>query len=140
MHRSPERGQALPLVVAVLVVAAVVALVVADLGVAAVHGAQARTAADAAALAGAAGGEAAARAVAADNGAELVSFKAQGRVVEVVVRHGPATGPSRGRGDPSRSPDGLSPAEAAALERGLCPQEPSTGPVHFAPCPPRSPG
>ena len=81
MRRSPERGQAVPLLAALLVVAAVVALVVAELGVAAVHGAQARTAADAAALAGAADGEAAARAVAADNGgrARVVRRRGPGR-------------------------------------------------------------
>ena len=136
--RSFERGQALPLLAAVLVVAAVVALVVADLGVAAVQRAQARTAADAAALAGAAEGEAAARSVAAANGGEVVSYVVDRRLVEVVV----TVGAARARATAERVPPvpaGLTPADAAA-DAGLCRQGPPTGPVDFGPCPPTRPG
>jgi hypothetical protein len=139
VRRSPERGQALPLLVAVLVVAAVVALVVADLGVAAVERAKARTAADAAALAGAAGGEGAARQMAGANGGQLVSFVVDGLVVEAVVRYGRATARATAEAIPP-VPAGMTPAEAAARDRGLCQQSPSTGPVHFGGCLPTSPG
>jgi hypothetical protein len=69
-----DRGQALPLVVGVL---AVVAVLVAALGVVAGHSidaARARTAADAAALAGVESGQAAANALAHANGGVLVEF------------------------------------------------------------------
>jgi hypothetical protein len=177
VHHPPDRGQALPLLVALLVLACALAVVVVDLGAAAVQRARARTAADAAALAGAAEGEHAARAVAADNDAELVSFRADGDVVEVLVRRGRATARATAEGA-SRSPTGVAPAVAAALARaeqllgapvrvvrvldggltvavdadvgdalaavardtGLCRQGGDAGPVHFAPCPPSSPG
>ena len=122
MRQPSDRGQALPLLAAVLVVAGVVALVVADLGVAAVERAKARTAADAAALAGAAEGEAVARRVAAANGASLVSFGRDGPLVEVVVRHGRATARATAEGVP------------------VCQQPPLTGPVHFDGCLPIRPG
>ena len=70
-----DRGQAMPLVVGVL---AVVAVLVAALGVVAGHSidaARARTAADAAALAGVEAGEAAAEALAHANGGVLVEFR-----------------------------------------------------------------
>lgn len=116
MRRSAERGQALPLLVVVLVLAAAVAVVVADIGSAAVQRARARTAADAAALAGAAEGEAGARSVAADNGAELVSFAVDGAVVEVVVTLGDARARATAEGRRS-APGAASPALAAALAR-----------------------
>ena len=122
MHRTSDRGQALPLLAAVLVVAGVVALVVADLGVAAVERAKARTAADAAALAGAAEGESAARHVAEANDATLVSFVADGMFVEVVVRSGRATARATAEGVP------------------VCQRSPVTRPVHFDGCLPIRPG
>ena len=61
--------------------------------------AAARTAADAAALAGAAEGEAAAREVAAANGAELVSWRAEGLDVWVVVALGDARAEAKARRD-----------------------------------------
>jgi hypothetical protein len=139
VRHPSERGQVLPLLAGVLVVAAVVALVVADLGVAAVQRARARTAADAAALAGAAEGEAAARAVAAANDGELVSFVVDRRVVEVVV----AVGRARARATAEDVPavaDGVAPVDAAAADAGVCRQSPLTGPVHSELCPPTSPG
>jgi hypothetical protein len=96
--RVAERGQVLPLVAAVLVLAGALTLVVARLSGAAVDRARARTAADAAALAGAAEGEVAARSVAAANGGDLVSYRPIGRSdVEVVVRLARATATARAR-------------------------------------------
>ena len=137
--QASERGQVLPIVAAVLVVAAAVALVIGQLGVAAVHRAQARTAADAAALAGAAEGESAARSVAAANGGELVSFVRDGFVVEVVVRHGRARARATAVGTPAVQ-HGVSPAAAAAADAGLCHQAVPTGPVSSPPCSPTAPG
>jgi hypothetical protein len=107
----------------VLVLAAVVALLVADLGVAAVHRAQAQTAADAAALAGAAAGAGAARAAAAANGAELDSYTERSTTVEVVA----VVGDARALATAERiapdvlaaggDRDGLAPVVVAALAR-----------------------
>ena len=85
--RRADRGQAWMLLLFV-VVAIVVAIVgLAELGADLVHRAQARTAADAAALAGTTGGRVAAARIAARNGAVLVSYRSVGEmvVVEVVV-------------------------------------------------------
>jgi hypothetical protein len=65
------------------------------LGGDAVQAAQARTAADAAALAGAAEGEGVARDVADDNGAVLVAFVQDGLDVEVRARVGDAEAVAR---------------------------------------------
>jgi hypothetical protein len=118
-----ERGQALPLVAVVLVLAAVVLVVVGRLGGAAVDRARAQTAADAAALAGAAEGEGAAAEAARANGAALESFVARGDEVEVVARVRDA----RARATAARlgvaavaaggDRDGLAPAMVAALAR-----------------------
>jgi hypothetical protein len=80
----------MPLVLAVVTLAVVVLLALVPLARGAVDRAQARTAADAAALAGALDGEAAARAVAAANGGELVAWRAAGVDVWVEVRLGAA--------------------------------------------------
>ena len=84
-RRRGEGGQAMPLMLAVIVLAVVVLLALVPF----VHGARdraaARSAADAAALAGAAEGEAAAREVAAANGATLLEWKAAGTDVWVAV-------------------------------------------------------
>jgi hypothetical protein len=101
-----DRGQALPLVVGVL---AVVAVLVAALGVAAGHSidaARARTAADAAALAGVEAGEAAAEALAHANGGVLVEFQTTdaGDVV-VRARVGRATASARATLDRVIAPD-----------------------------------
>ncbi len=91
-----DRGQALPLVVGVL---AVVAVLVAALGVVAGHSidaARARTAADAAALAGVEAGRASADALAHANGGVLVEFRTiQNGDVLVRVRVGRATASAR---------------------------------------------
>ena len=92
-----ERGQVLPLVAVVLVVAGAAMWCLGRLSGAAVERARARTAADAAALAGAAEGEAAARSIAAANGGRLVSFVRAGADVIVRVEVGDATAPARAR-------------------------------------------
>jgi hypothetical protein len=95
-----EAGQAVPLVLAVVALAVVVLLALVPLARAGQQRAAARTAADAAALAGAAEGEAAAREVAVANGAELVSWRAEGLDVWVVVVLGDARGEAKARRDP----------------------------------------
>jgi uncharacterized membrane protein len=92
------------------------------LGVLAIHRAQARTAADAAALAGAAEGRSGAQAVADANGAVLESFASLGDDVEVRVRVGSTHATARARRD-----------------RG-CRSTPQAHPVHFAMCQPINPG
>jgi uncharacterized membrane protein len=95
-----ERAQATPLAVALVFLAGVLLVVLVPLGRGAIERAQARTAADAAALAGAAEGEAAARAVAHANGARLVRFAALDRDVWVVVERGGAVAEARARREP----------------------------------------
>jgi hypothetical protein len=94
-----DDGQAVPLVLAVVVLAVVVLLALVPLAQAAQQRAAARTAADAAALAGAAEGEDAAREVAAANGATLVSWRAEGFDVWVVVTLGEARAEAKARRD-----------------------------------------
>jgi hypothetical protein len=110
-----ERGSVTPLV-AVLVLA-VGGLVVAfgRLGAVATGAATAQAAADAAALAGAADGEGAARQLAADNGAVLERYEADGAAVEVLVRAGRGTARARAVAE------GGSPGSAASVA-GLTPE------------------
>lgn len=84
IHRS-DRGQATPLWAVVLVLAGLLLIPTGMLVRATVERAEARSAADAAALAGALEDEAAARSVAAANGAELVEYLVHGSFVEVTV-------------------------------------------------------
>jgi Flp pilus assembly protein TadG len=90
-----DRGQAVPLVAVVIVLALVVTLAIGDLGRSAGDAGRARAAADAAALAGVTGGRNAAAELAAANGATLVSWAATGGTghvtVTVTVRVGRAT-------------------------------------------------
>src|SRR5438874_9363354 len=86
--RFRDKGQLVPLYALVVLVAVAAMLLLANLGVLAARRAHARTAADAAALAGAAEGRLAADRVAAENGAVLESFTAQGDDVQVRVRVG----------------------------------------------------
>lgn len=83
-----ERGQAVPLVLAVVALAVVVLLALVPLGRRADERARAQAAADAAALAGAAEGEAAAREVAEANDAALLDWWAAGTDVWVRVEVG----------------------------------------------------
>jgi hypothetical protein len=92
-----DAGQAVPLVLGVIVLAVVVLLALVPLAEAAATRAQARTAADAAALAGAAEGEVAAREVAAANGATLVDWRAAGADVWVAVVVGDARAVAKAR-------------------------------------------
>ena len=91
----PQRGSVLPLVALLVVAAGGLCVGLGRLGSDAVEAAQARTAADAAALAGAAEGEGLARDVAEDNGAVLVSFVREGLDVEVRARVGDAVADAR---------------------------------------------
>lgn len=86
-HEDPrQRGQAVPLLAATVVVTGLALLGLATLGRAAVGAARARSAADAAALAGVVSGEAGARRLAAANGGVLLSFTRMGGDGDVVVR------------------------------------------------------
>lgn len=80
-----DRGQATPLWAVVLVLAGLLLVPTGMLVQVTVGRAEARSAADAAALAGALEDEAAARSVAEANGAELVAYDARGDLVEVTV-------------------------------------------------------
>lgn len=84
---TPERGQALPLLLVLLVAATGAAVLVAEIGVAMAERTRAQTAADAAALAGAVEGARAAERIATANGATLLGYRDLGDVVEVEVRH-----------------------------------------------------
>ncbi|MBU3700896.1 MAG: helicase/secretion neighborhood TadE-like protein [Acidimicrobiia bacterium] len=86
MDRDDQRGQVLPFLALVMVVAIAVAITVVRLGGQIDHRARAQTAADAVALAGAGGGEDAARIIATHNGAQIESFVFRDGEVEVVVR------------------------------------------------------
>ena len=94
-----ERGQASVLLVGIVAIAVVVLLALVPVARAAHQKAQARAAADAAALAGAAEGEDAAREVAEDNGARVVSWRAEGDAVWVEVRVGGARAVAKARRD-----------------------------------------
>ena len=121
MRARADSGQLAPLYAVIVLVAGGAMVLLVHLGVLAVHRAQARTAADAAALAGAADGRLAAEAVAQANGAVLESFFALGSDVEVRVRVGSTH------------------ATARARRGGAClPGQPD--PIHFGPCRPNSPG
>lgn len=85
MTTSDDRGQAVMLLVAVVAMAALSVVAVGMFGERLVDRGRARAAADAAALAGTFGGWSAAQRLAADNGANLVSYAEVGDVVTVVV-------------------------------------------------------
>jgi len=125
-----ERGSVAPLLAVLVVAAGAAALGLGKIGGAAVARAQARTAADAAALAGAADGEQAARAMASANGARLVAYAEEGNDTQVAVVLGRARASARARRESgrrwsssapgalaARRSDGLAPAMLAALAR-----------------------
>jgi uncharacterized membrane protein len=122
MRARTDHGQLTPLYAVIILVAGGAMLLIVHLGVLALHRAQARSAADAAALAGAAEGRAAAEEVAGSNGAVLESFVALDTDVEVRVRVGSTH------------------ATARARREGGCRSAAPADPVHFAPCHPTSPG
>jgi Putative Flp pilus-assembly TadE/G-like len=84
---TPERGQAVPLLLVVLVLATAAAVLVAELGVASTERIRAQTAADATALAGAVDGPRRAEQVAAANGASLEAYRDRDGTIEVLVRY-----------------------------------------------------
>ena len=86
-----DRGQMLPMIAIVILVVGAMSVVAVRVGELLDASAQARTAADAAALAGAAAGETEAEAIARANGGEIVAYDEIGGIVMVVVRVGPAT-------------------------------------------------
>jgi uncharacterized protein YcbK (DUF882 family) len=92
-----DRAQATPLMAAALGLVALMLLALGPMGRALTDRAQARTAADAAALAGAAQGEAVARDLASANGAELVSYDSENHEVVVEVQVGSVAARSRAR-------------------------------------------
>jgi len=95
-RRRPEAGQAMPLVIGMVAVAAVLILALAWFAASLVDAAAARTAADAAALAGVADrSDAQAAAAARANGAELVSARWSGDDLTVTVRVGRAVASAR---------------------------------------------
>jgi Flp pilus assembly protein TadG len=122
MRARRDSGQLLPLFAVILLVACGSILLLGRLGQLAHRRAQARTAADAAALAGAAGGRSAAEDVATANGAVLVAFDVHGGDVDVRVRVGSTHAIARARREPG------------------CQSLPQVHPVHFAACQPSSPG
>jgi D-alanyl-D-alanine carboxypeptidase/Putative Flp pilus-assembly TadE/G-like len=115
-----ERGQVLPLVALLLAGMGAAVLGIGRLGGAAVERAQARTAADMAALAGAVGGRVEAAALAAANGARLVEFQERGDQAWARVELGQATASARARrsssgGGAGPGAGGLVPELQAAL-------------------------
>ena len=92
-----QRGQALPLLVVVVALAALVVIGLGRLGAVVVARAEAQTAADAAALAGAVHGRGAAEGRAAANGGRLVSWAVAGPEVEVVADVGGERARARAR-------------------------------------------
>ncbi len=91
-------GQAVPLVAALVGVAVVLVLAMGELAADVVDAGQARSAADAAALAGVEGGRQASSTIAASNGAALVMWRRDGADVVVTVRVRDATATSRATG------------------------------------------
>jgi hypothetical protein len=94
MMKRDERGQAVPLALAVVALAIVATVAIAELGGNVVDAGRARTAADAAALAGVEGGRDASARVAAGNGATLLAWSRRpdgsGELVTVTVQVGRA--------------------------------------------------
>lgn len=136
--RAAQRGQVVPLLAVVLVLAAGAALVVVEVSVAAVERGRARTAADAAALAAALVEPAAAEGAAADaatrNGGHLVEVTATGTSASATVRVGRATVTSTAASSPPSTGDGgASPALAAALDRAEDLLGHPIEPVHASP-------
>src|SRR4051794_31500185 len=121
MRVHGDHAQVAPLCAVIVLVAAGAMLLIAQVGLLAVHRADARTAADAAALAGAAEGRDAAAEVARSNGAVLEAFSVSGADVEVRVRVGSTHASARARRD------------------GACRSAARAHPVHFPACPPISP-
>jgi hypothetical protein len=117
MRRRSERGQVAPLIAVILVCGGFFCLIVARFGVAAAARAEARTSADAVALAGAAGGRPAADEIAAANSAAIVRYEVSGRDVKVRARWADAAASAKARREDGHARDGLAPAMRAVLAR-----------------------
>jgi len=89
-----------PLAAAIAALAVVLAMATAELAADVVDVARARSAADAAALAGVQGGAGASSRLAAANGAMIVSWQREGRMVTVTVRVDDATATAAATGGP----------------------------------------
>lgn len=83
-----DGGQALPWMMLLVMIGLGLVVVAVRLAPVLDDAAQARTAADAAALAGAAAGESEARSIASANGGELIEYRRTGSTVTVVVQVG----------------------------------------------------
>lgn len=120
-RRATERGQAVPLLLVVLLLATVAAVVVAEVGAATIERAEAQAAADAAALAGADAGRSEAERVADANAATITRYRDLGDVVVVEVRHRRASATAAAEATPvpdgPGDRDGLAPVVLAALAR-----------------------
>lgn len=118
--RCRERGQVVPLLAALVVFAGLSMIALAHLGGGAVERAEARRAADAAALAGAAEGRGGADRLAGANDAAISRYDESGHDAEVVVRYGQARAIARARregGGGGTHPGDPAPALRAALAR-----------------------
>lgn len=136
MHRH-ERGQVLPLLTVVIVVAGVASLAAGKVGGRAVEEAQAATAADAAALAGAAAGAEAAAAAAEANGARLTWLETAGADTRASVSLGrSAAASARARRSAAADRGVPAPALRAALARAA---QLAGGPVPTVPPSPDGP-
>lgn len=121
-RRTPHRprtdgGQATPFVAIIIVCVAVTALVIAHLGNNAVARVQARTAADAAALAAAIDGPAAGQRLAAANGANSAVITIDGNDAHATVQLRDVAAQARAEHQLIEGAEGLAPALAAAIAR-----------------------
>jgi hypothetical protein len=118
--RNSERAQVVPLLAAVVVFAGLAMIALGHLGGGAVERAEARRAADAAALAGAAEGRVGADRLADANNATVARYDESGHDAEVVVHYGQARAIARARRDGGgigTRPGDPAPALRAALAR-----------------------
>lgn len=118
--RNSERAQVVPMLAAIVVFAGLAMIALAHLGGGALERAEARRAADAAALAGAAEGRSGADGLARANDATIARYAEAGRDAEVVVRYGQARAIARARrdgGGVAAGPADPAPALRAALAR-----------------------
>ncbi len=100
-----ERGSILPLTGVILLLVVVVVAIIVEIGVRAVHRADAQTAADMAALAGVFEGRSGAADLARRNGAVLTSYREEGAVVWVGVALEGARADAAAVLDPSIGPN-----------------------------------
>lgn len=98
MRFRGDTGQAMPLAIAVIVVAAILTIAFGSMAGDVIDAARAQTAADAAALASIEGGESGAAAIAGRHGGRLLSWSRSGAAVTVVVRIGDAIATARASG------------------------------------------